>query len=186
MNRLFTGWVETVYNQRAHTETGEAPLARFTNHPCAPQIPTPAALSEAFLWSEKRRVTKTATVSLHRNIFQVDATLVGQTVECVFDPFDLTSIEIRYQNRPMGQGIPHQIGRHTHPMAKPEPPAETPATGIDFLALLADTHETDLNRLAPPTLFSELVETSDPDQMPGQLQLPTNNPNPDTDESDRT
>ena len=191
MNRLFTGWVETVYNQRAHTETGESPLARFTNNSRPPQIPSAATMSEAFLWSEKRRVTKTATVSLHRNIYEVDATLVGHTIECVFDPFDLTTIEVRYQNRPMGHGIPQQIGRHTHPMAKPEPPAETPATGIDYLALLAEDHEADLNRLAPPTRFAGLIETSDPDQMPGQLQLPTtcsgtDSPDsPDTDESDR-
>ena len=185
MNRLFTGWVETVYNQRAHTETGESPLARFTNNSRPPQIPSAATMSEAFLWSEKRRVTKTATVSLLGNIFEVDAALVGQQVECVFDPFDLTSIEVRYQNRPMGQGIPHQIGRHTHPMARPEPPEppDTPNTGIDYLALLADNHRTDLTKHTPPTRFSELVESTDPDQMPGQLQIPTT---PSDDESDDT
>jgi putative transposase len=59
LNRLFTGWVETVYNQRAHTETGETPLARFTNSGVPPAIPSAAAIHEAFLWSEKRRVTKT-------------------------------------------------------------------------------------------------------------------------------
>ena len=185
LNRLFTGWVETVYNQRAHTETGETPLARFTNSGVPPAIPSAAAIHEAFLWSEKRRVTKTATVSLLGNIFEVDAVLVGQQVECVFDPFDLTSIEVRYQDRPMGQGIPQQIGRHTHPMARPEPPEppDTPNTGIDYLALLADNHRTDLTKHTPPTRFSELVESTDPDQMPGQLQIPTT---PSDDESDDT
>mgnify|MGYP006173605741 CR=1 FL=1 len=28
-NRLFAAWVETVYHARAHSETGQAPLARF-------------------------------------------------------------------------------------------------------------------------------------------------------------
>ena len=180
MNRLFTGWVETVYNQRVHTDTGHSPLGRFTTGE-PPSLPTPATLHEAFLWSEKRKVTKTATVSLHRNIFEVDATLVGETVECVFDPFDLTSIEVRYQDRPMGHGIPQRIGTHTHPMAKPEPPPERPTTGIDYLELLSDTHQADLNRLAPPTRYSGLIESTDPDQMPGQLQLPSS-----PDESDRT
>ena len=57
---------------------------------------------EAFLWSQERTVTKTATVSLHGNQYEVDAALVGRKVELVFDPFDLTRIEVRYQHRPFG------------------------------------------------------------------------------------
>src|SRR5450631_3729275 len=66
LNELFAAWVETVYNQRVHSETGQAPLSRFLA-PGPPVLPTPAVLHEAFLWSERRTVTKTATVSLHGN-----------------------------------------------------------------------------------------------------------------------
>lgn len=172
MNRLFAAWVETVYHRRVHSETKATPLQRFVaSGPFA--IPTPAQLHEAFLWSEQRTVTKTATVALHGNAFEVDAALVGRRVECVFDPFDLTSIEIRYQGRPMGAGVPRVIGRHTHPMARPEKAMVPPTTGIDYLALLADRHAAELAALAPPTRYSELVETADPDQCPGQLMIPT-------------
>jgi putative transposase len=41
-----------------------------------PPRPSPAQLREAFLWSEYRTVTKTATVSLHANLYQVDELLV--------------------------------------------------------------------------------------------------------------
>jgi len=172
MNRLFAAWVETAYHQRVHSETKATPLARFVaGGPFA--IPTPAQLHEAFLWSETRTVTKTATVSLHANTFEVDAVLVGRRVECVFDPFDLTAIEIRYQGRSMGAGVARVIGRHTHPMARADTPPAPAATGIDYLALLADRHATELARLAPPTRFAELVvETADPDQCPGQLMIP--------------
>ena len=71
LNELFTAWVETVYHQRVHSETGQTPLARFTATD-PPVIPTPAALHEAFLWSERRLVAKTATVSLHGNTYEVD------------------------------------------------------------------------------------------------------------------
>ena len=47
-------------------------------------------------------MTKTATVSLHGNTYEVDPALVGRKVELVFDPFDLTRIEVRYQHRPLG------------------------------------------------------------------------------------
>ena len=140
MNELFTAWVETVYHRRVHSETGQTPLARFTTTD-PPVLPTPAALREAFLWSERRLVAKTATVSLHGNIYEVDAALVGRRVELVFDPFDLTDLQVRYQGRDMGGAVGHQIGRHVHPGAKPETsPNPAPPTGIDYLALVRDRH----------------------------------------------
>jgi putative transposase len=141
LNRLFIAWVEGVYHARPHGETGEAPLERFLrNGP--PTLPTPEVLREAFLWSERRRVTKTATVSLCGNVYEVDAALVGHHVELVFNPFDLTTVEVRYQGRPMGSALPHRVGRHVHPQARPdEPISPPPVTGIDYLALVAARYE---------------------------------------------
>jgi len=98
-------------------------------------------LREAFLWSARRTVTKTATFSLHANTYEVDAALVGRRIEVVFDPFDLTALEVRFQGRPMGMAVPHKISRHVHPGAHPDT-ASTPAaaTGIDYLALVAAQH----------------------------------------------
>jgi putative transposase len=147
--------VETVYHQRIHSETGQAPLARFTTTD-PPLLPTPAALHEAFLWSETRLVTKTATVSLHGNTYEVDAALVGRRVELVFDPFDLTELAVRYQGRDMGVAIGHQIGRHVHPGAKPETsPKPAPPTGIDYLALVRDRHTAALR--VPPVNYADLT-----------------------------
>ena len=171
MNRLFAAWIETVYHRRVHSETKAAPLERFmTSGPFL--LPTPDQLHEAFLWSEQRMVTKTATVSLHANTYEVDASLVGRRVELIFDPFNLTAIEVRWQGRPMGRGVPRVIGRHTHPMAKPEQVPPPAATGIDYLALLAERHATELAEHSAPIDYSALVETTDPDQCPGQLMIP--------------
>ena len=153
LNELFTAWVETVYHQRVHSETGQTPLARFTTAD-PPVIPTPAALHEAFLWSERRLVAKTATVSLFGNTYEVDAALVGRRVELVFDPFDLSDLQVRYQGRQMGVALGHQIGRHVHPAAKPETsPHPAPPTGIDYLALVRDRHTTALR--VPPVRYTD-------------------------------
>jgi hypothetical protein len=105
-----------------------------------PRLPTPGELREAFLWAEHRQVTKTGMVSLFGNRYQVDPALVGATVELVFDPFDLAKIEVRYQQRPMGQAVPFQLDRHVHPAAKPDPAATGQAaprpSGIDYLAMV--------------------------------------------------
>src|SRR6266542_2756468 len=137
-NRLFGAWVEGVCHYRVHSETGQAPMERFLAG-APPRLPTPEELREAFLWAEHRQVTKQAMVSLFGNRYQVDPALVGATVELVFDPFDLGHIEVRYQQRPMGQAVPFQLGRHVHPHATPEndPQATTPRpSGIDYLAMV--------------------------------------------------
>ena len=145
LNRLFIAWVEHVYHRRVHTETGHTPLARFMADGI-PDVPAPALLREAFLWSATRTVTKTATVSLAGNRYETDPALVGRKVECVFDPFDLTQVEIRYQGRSFGLAAPHEIGEHTHPKAAGRREADEheaqapPPVGIDYLALVEAEH----------------------------------------------
>ena len=147
LNQLFAAWVETVYHRAVHSETNATPLERF-GAGGAPRYPSAEDLHEAFLWSEARTVTKTATVSLFSNSYEVDPALVGRKVELVFDPFDLTRIEVRFNHRPMGAAVPVVIGRHSHPAARPEPGAEAPppATGIDYLHLVEARADAELSR----------------------------------------
>ena len=166
LNRLFTAWVERIYHRRVHRETGETPLARFMAAGI-PDVPTPALLREAFLWAEQRTVTKTALVSLAGNRYEVDATLAGRKVECVFDPFDLTHVEIRHQGRSFGMAAAHELGAHVHPRVagrsdRDDHQAQTPppSTGIDYLALVEAEHR-DAARQA--INFADLPHTQDPD-----------------------
>jgi type II secretory pathway predicted ATPase ExeA len=86
-------------------------------------VPSPAQLREAFLWSEQRIVSaKTATVKLFGGVYETDPALAGRRVELIFDPFDLTAIEVRWNGKPRGLAVPQQIRRHAHPKAKPETP----------------------------------------------------------------
>ena len=107
MNRLFRAWLETAYHQAVHSETGEAPAARWEKAtPEERAVPEPALLREAFLWSERRKADKTALVRLHGNVYQVDAWLAGRVVELLFDPFDLDRIEVRLGGKPAGTAVP--------------------------------------------------------------------------------
>lgn len=166
LNQLFAAWVETVYHRATHSETGMTPLERF-NSGGTVRYASAEQLHEAFLWSETRTVTKTATVSLFSNSYEVDATLVGRKIELVFDPFDLTRIEVRYNNRPMGAAIPVVIGRHSHPAARPEPGTAPPptATGIDYLHLVEARADAELERRISYAGIS-------PDHDGVQLELP--------------
>ena len=172
LNRLLIAWIETDYHVRPHSQTQAAPLQRWQAGITEPlPRPSPAQLREAFRWSQLRTVTKTATVSLHGNTYQVDASLTGRQVELVFDPFDLDRIEVRHDGRSFGAALPFTIKRHSHPRARPENPAEpAPATGIDYLRLMDAAHGT---RLGQKINYSALFETSapasdDPSATPGE------------------
>jgi hypothetical protein len=135
-------------------------------------MPTTQDLTEAFLWSERRLVTKTATVSLHGNTYQVDQALVGRKVELVFSPFDLETLRVRYDGRDHGPAVPHRITRHTHPKARLETsePTTTPKTGIDYLALVAQEHHQqvadDQHKINYHALYPQY-----PGELPGQLSI---------------
>jgi putative transposase len=163
LNVLFGAWVETIYHHRVHSETGQSPRERFLEND-ALVMPTSVQLREAFLWSERRRVTKTATVQLHGNVYEVDPALIGASVELVFDPFTLDQVEVRYQGKPMGIGSPQRIGRHVHPQARPEfPPEPAPRTGIDYLQIVHDRHEQTTRRR---NAYSNLPDTDQQQEEP--------------------
>jgi putative transposase len=180
LNRLLTAWIETEYHRRTHTETGQSPLDRWgagwARCGRTAAMPTAADLTEAFLWSEFRMVTKTATVSLHGNTFEVDTALVGRKVELVFSPFDMETVEVRHQGNGHGKALPHNITRHVHPKARaevPEPPSP-PATGIDYLTLTAQTHHEQVRadrRIGYDALFGDTAGNGDEAQIPGQLSI---------------
>ena len=125
-------------------------------------------------------MTKTATVSLHGNTYQVEPALAGRKVELVFSPFNLEHIEVRYQDKTLRKGVAAQH----HPARPPQGPTRTPepapapATGIDYLAMVADTHHQRV--AADETInFDALYPQPDrhpdrhrPDgQLPGQLSI---------------
>ena len=170
LNRLFTAWTETVYHVREHSETGAAPLARWEAGGPFP-LPAPADLAEAFRWSERRTVSKTALVSMHGNRYQVDPALAGRRVELVFDPFDLTVLQVRYDGRDAGTALPHHITRHAHPRARPEEPGsgdEAPrATGIDYLALLDVQHDRHLAGRVNYAALDDSAGQQEPEQKQG-------------------
>ena len=175
LNRLFTAWVEQVYHRRVHTETGQTPIERFTAGPPT-RFARPGLLREAFLWSQRRKVTKVATVSLHGNTYQVDPLLAGSHIDLLFDPFDMLTIEVRHDGLPAGTAVPFAVTRHAHPKARPEsPPPPPPATGIDYAAALDTAHDA---VLAGAVLSYADIDTThtepaadDAGQLPGQLSL---------------
>jgi len=166
LNRQFTAWVERVYHQREHSGTKQTPEKRWQasweNRVAAglpgPKYATAVQLREAFLWSDQRRVSKTGTISFESNTYEVDATLAGRQIELLYDPFDLTEIQVRYQGRNMGNAVLHKTRANVHKKAKTDPAVTPPpsATGIDYLKAV----ELRNNKSHNPISYSDFLGNS--------------------------
>lgn len=149
LNSSFIAWLEIVYHHRAHSETKETPLSRFSAD-FIPKIVDPKTIHNAFLWEEVRLVAKTATVSMAGNRYEVDEHLVHRKVILRFDPFDLSRIELFFQGESFGGAKPYILKRGAHPGAKKTIEiAPAPKSGIDYLALLRAEHEASLDKEIP-------------------------------------
>ena len=151
LNALFTSWVQMVYHHTVHSSTGMTPLARWDTGWVgrSPHRRHPDVIAEAFRWSALRKATKTATVSLQGNTYQVDPSLAGSRVELTYDPFDLTGpVTVTAAGGiPAGEAVLQDIRRHVHPKAAAaakdaDTGAAGVASGIDYLRLVQDRHKT--------------------------------------------
>ncbi|WP_240630213.1 Mu transposase C-terminal domain-containing protein [Specibacter cremeus] len=158
-----------VYHHTVHSTTGQSPLARWEaswEHRTPVRKPL-EEIREAFLWSETRQVTKTATISLHSNTYQVDPVLAGTRVEVVYDPFDLgADITVNsHLGVPAGIGTALDIRRHVHPKAvnaakDADQAAVNVTSGINYLDLIATRHIQSLT--GTPISFADIQNMNQP------------------------
>jgi putative transposase len=176
LNESLLAWIEVVYHRKVHTETGQAPLERFRQDPAPATRPVdPEALRAAFLHRALRKVTKTATFSFQRNRYAVPAYLRGQRVELRYDPFDLSRLEIWFQDTFLQLAEPETIVTTTHPDVEPDPiPTPAPDSGLDYLALLRAERERLLEQQLGDIHFTQLA----PPPTPADQNLKEENDDP--------
>jgi putative transposase len=163
LNESLLAWLEVVYHRKVHTETGQAPLERHRQDDAPTIRPVePTELRQAFLHRVERLVTKTATFSFEGNRYRVAAYLRGQKVELRYDPFDLSHLEVWFQNTFLQMAEPERIVVTTHPDVEPDPvPTPAPGTGLDYLALLRAERERLIEAQLGDIRFSQLPPATD-------------------------
>jgi transposase InsO family protein len=152
LNESLLAWLEVVYHRKIHSETGQAPLERFRQDPAPATRPAdPEPLRQAFLHRAERKVTKTATVSFKGNRYTVPAYLRGRRIELRYGPFDLTRLEVWYNDAFLELAQPEEIVTTSHPDVELDPvPKPPPDSGLDYLALL---------RMERERLIQEQIDT---------------------------
>jgi hypothetical protein len=88
LNRRLWAWVEGEYHRSPHHGLGGmAPLDRWAMAAGEVRLVGPDCdLDDLFLFEQKRVVQKDRTVSLHGTVYEVDASLVSETVTLRYDP----------------------------------------------------------------------------------------------------
>jgi putative transposase len=160
LNESLLAWLEVVYHRKLHTETGQAPLERYRQDNAPTTRPAdPTQLRQAFMHHQQRTVTTTATFSFQGNRYRVAAYLRRQKVELRYDPFDLSRIEVWFQNTFLQLAEPDRLVTAIHPDVEPDPlPTPPPDTGLDYLALLRTERERLLQQQLQGIRFSQLTE----------------------------
>jgi transposase InsO family protein len=174
LNASFHAWVELVYHQSIHSETGAAPVERFQASIATTALRTadPVVLRQAFLWRDKRTVTRTATLALQGNRYGVDPLLAGQQVEVRFDPFDLAELEIWRAGHFLAQAQVQKLehSRHLALDRIPAPSQEAKPDHIDFLAALRAEHQAQLAQELGTISFVHAFRSSPSSVLPHDQQ----------------
>ena len=177
LNQSLLAWLEVVYHRKPHSEIGQAPLERFRQQPNPAARPVdPTTLRQAFLHRDTRKVTKTATISFQSNRYRVPDYLRGQTIELRYDPFDLSHLELWFQDIFLQVAQPERLVKPTHPDLDldPIPASPPPETGLDYLALLRAEHQRLIQAQLDGIHFSQLASPPQAQQNDNRPAQPSN------------
>ncbi len=87
INRALWAYIEIEYHRTPHRILGEPPLDRWAQVGQRVRYPEPGVdVDDLFLFESKRKVQKDRTVSLNGVVYEIDASLVGETVTLRYDP----------------------------------------------------------------------------------------------------
>ncbi len=173
LNKLFWGWLEVAYHQRLHSSTNATPLERWQQHLGHYLRPVDEKeLIELFLWQVGRKVSNIGLVSVEGIDFEVDGILKQRQVQVRYNPFDLSWIQIYYQDRFFQKAYPFKLGRWSTAAKSQPPPPETPTpTGIKPLQQLAQKHREQKQEQAQKLMGIPQNGTSPPPEQPFTIAM---------------
>jgi len=108
LNEAFDLWLNDIYQQRAHSATGQSPFKRFASHVECLRA-APSNLTDHFRQCARRRVAKDRTLTLNGRLYEAPVPLIGRQVELLYHPEAAEKVEIRYRAKSYGMAIPVDV-----------------------------------------------------------------------------
>lgn len=158
LNEYFWSWLEA-YDNRIHRSTKQTPKKRFEAQSEQTRHLPAEVLKEIFLWEEERTVRKTAIIELEGNQYDVDSSLRGKRIQIRFNPFDLSTIQIWYDNERFEDAKPAELRNQSHSKLPNDSNDDTTPTGVsNFLEQLKKQQEDEKRKQVGTTSFAKLKE----------------------------
>ncbi len=101
LNRALWRYVEMEYHRSPHRMLGETPLDRWARSAERVRYLEPGIdIEDLFLFEAKRKVQKDRTISLNGRVYEIEASLVGETVTLRYNPAaQAETVEVRHNGR---------------------------------------------------------------------------------------
>ena len=117
-NKYFNVWLSECYNSREHGGlSGKTPEYAYKNSNVPLRFVTPDIIASAFMRVEQRKVDKSGCISFNGKKYEMTALLAGRRVDVAYDPNDLQTIFVEYDNKSWHvQEL--VIGEHSGPRPK--------------------------------------------------------------------
>jgi putative transposase len=119
LNVFFWAWLKEHYFPKVHSGIGVSPQERWDAGQAGVRWPDPATVGDLFLWEEERLVNKAGCIELGGNHYPVPEHLVSQKVSVRFDPFELSSVRVYFQDKLETIASPQQLVSRTFRKALP-------------------------------------------------------------------
>lgn len=99
LNELFQVWLSECYQNKHHSalENKMSPETAFRSDKQPLRFVETEVLTNAFLHSEPRKVDKSGCINFMGKKYEVGLSLIGRTVDVVYDPADIVELTIEYE-----------------------------------------------------------------------------------------
>jgi putative transposase len=99
LNDWFQVWLSECYQNKPHAALAnkQTPEAAFRSDPAALQFVDPQHLADSFLHAQQRKVDKAGCISFRGKKYEVGLLFIGQSVQVIYDPADITEVSIEYE-----------------------------------------------------------------------------------------
>ena len=89
-------WLQESYHSKTHASLKDTPENAYKTSKAPLRFVGQEVIADAFLQCETRTVDKSGCVRLENRLYDVGIPLIGQKVDAVFDPADLSSITVEH------------------------------------------------------------------------------------------
>ncbi len=157
LNECLWAWLERVYHQRVHSETGATPLDLYRSQIEKIRKADPVRLQRAFLWRFTRKVSRSGFLSLFGNQYGVDSQWTGKKLELRLDPYDLSEVFVFENQVPIGKAtMKTQKRQRLIEIERAAPPKPIEDSGISFLSMLRQEYRQQRQREIASISFRKL------------------------------